>query len=88
MATRTLTGLRTGRKFGRAGLAIIASSLAVIAGLTVAIVVAATFALNPAPERVVEAPAPGPMDDYYFRHQPAPIQLGPQDDYGLRHGGD
>jgi hypothetical protein len=80
MSSQTLAGTSIQRQ-NRLTVAAVA---AVISGLAVTLFVAAAITLNPTPARI-GSPVLGPMDDYYFRHPPAPKVLGPMDDYYFRH---
>lgn len=82
MATQTLPRV-AGRRQSRTTVAAVA---AVFIGITITLVVALVIALAPTPARLSTQDALGPMDDYYFRHLPAPAVLGPNDDFGTRHG--
>ena len=82
MATQTLP--RTmGRGQSRTVLAAVAATFV---GIAIALAVALAFVLAPTAAPVRTYDALTPMDDYYFRHAPAPVVLGPNDDYGTRNG--
>lgn len=81
MSTQTIA-TPTGR---RSDLLTIAATATGIVGVSIALVVAGAIALSPATIEVDATRALSPMDDYYFRHVPAPVVLGPMDDYFTRH---
>ena len=81
MSTQTIA-TTTGR---RSDLLTIAAAATGIVGVGVALVVAGAIALSPATIEVDATRALGQMDDYYFRHVPAPVVLTPMDDYFMRH---
>jgi hypothetical protein len=81
MSSQTLTGI-SGQRQNRLTVAAVAAA---IAGVAVTLIVATVIAFGPTPARVDIPYVLGPMDDYWFRHAPAPEALGPMDDYWTRH---
>lgn len=81
MSSQTLTGI-SGQRQNRLTVAAVAAA---ITGVAVSLIVAAVIAFGPTPARVDSAHVLGPMDDYWFRHAPAPKALGPMDDWFFRH---
>ena len=81
MSSQTLTGISAQRQ-NRLTVAAVAAA---ITGVAVTLIVAAVIAFGPTPVRVDSSHMLGPMDDYWFRHAPAPQALGPMDDYWTRH---
>jgi hypothetical protein len=81
MSSQTLTGI-SGQRQNRLTVAAVAAA---ITGVAVTLIVAAVIAFGPTPVRVDSPYVLGPMDDYYFRHAPAPKALGPMDDWFFRH---
>lgn len=68
MSSQTLTGIG-GHRQSRLTLAAVAAA---ITGVAVTLIVATAIAFGPTPARVDSPYVLGPMDDYYFRHAPAP----------------
>ena len=81
MSSQTLTGI-SGQRQHRLTVAAIAAG---IGGVAVTLIVATVIAFGPTPARIDSTNVLGPMDDYYFRHAPAPRALGPTDDWFFRH---
>jgi hypothetical protein len=82
MATRTLPQIANRRQSRTT----VAAFVAVFIGIAITLVVALMIALAPATSiRLGTQDALGPMDDWYFRHLPAPAVLGENDDWGTRH---
>ena len=81
MSSQTLTGI-SGQRQSRLT---VAAVVAAVTGVAVTLIVATLIAFGPTPARVDIPYVLGPLDDYYFRHAPAPKALAPMDDYFFRH---